>query len=189
MATYTIEISGYGAEVALGKVTEDIYNFWIDKEDELESHAFYDPYEDNGGANPVTDEDDNRWLGYWHETGNVAYTSGAYLDNLYVEVTDEDGNVVWSTEDVEIVNDNKELFTEDTLDPGYYVHAYSSEKGGFFSGEFETDEFDPQKLVFNGTQIMGDTLVDMVHYNDEYIENEGGSTNGKSQGIELFEVF
>jgi len=189
MATYTIEISGYGAEVALGKLTDQQFDFWMNKNEELESHTFWDPYEDNDGKNPVTDSEDEKFLGYWHELGNVEYTSGAYLDNLYVEVTDEDGNVVWTSEDIELVNDNKEVYTEDTLDPGYYVHAYSSEKGGFYCGEFEADEFDPAKLTFNGVQIMGDTLVDTIHYNDEYIDNEGGSTNGKSQGIEIFEVF
>jgi hypothetical protein len=189
MATYTIDISGYGAEVAVGKLTEEQYNFWIEDEDGLESHTFWDPYDDNDGRNPVTDDEDKRFLGYWHELGNVAYTSGAFLDNLIVEVSDEDGNVVWSSEDIEIITDNAETITEDTLEPGYYVYAYSSEKGGFYSGEFETDDFDPDKLVFNGVQIIGDTIVDSVHYNNEYVENEGGSTNGKSQGIELIEVF
>lgn len=189
MALYTINITGYGAEIVIGRITEPQYNFWLTKENELENHTFYDPYEDNDDNNPITDSDDPRFLGYWHELGNIESTSGAFVDNLRVEVVDEDGEVVWLSEEVNIVEDNKEIYTEDTLEPGYYVHAYSSEKGGFYFGEFETDDFNPEKLTFNGTHIMGETIVDLVHYDNEYVENEGGSTTGKSQGIELIEVF
>lgn len=191
MATYTINIWGYGGELVVGSITEPQYNYWVEQEDALEVHAFWDPYEADETdeyPNPLTDDEDPRWLGYWHENDNIEHVNGAGIDNLHVEVLDEDGNTVWETDDVDIVDANKNLVDKDSLEPGYYMFAYSAEKGTFYSGEFEADSFDPEKLTFNGSTIMNDTIVDSVHYNSEYIENEGGDTRGKSQGIELFEV-
>ena len=191
MATYTIDITGYGAEVSVGTLTEDQYNFWLANEEGLEAHTFYDPYEsdqDDEYPNPITDTNDPNFLGYWHDLDDIEHTNGAFLDNLLVEVSDEEGNVVWSSDDIQVVRDNMENFDEDNLEPGYYTYAYSSEKGGFYSGEFEADVFDPAKLTFNGVNIMGDIIVDSVHYNSEYVDNDGGDTRGKSQGIELIEI-
>ena len=41
---YEIEITGYGGEIAMGKLTKEQYDFWIDHADreseELHSHLF-----------------------------------------------------------------------------------------------------------------------------------------------------
>ena len=137
MATYTINIWGYGGELVVGKITEPQYNYWVDQEDALEVHAFWDPYEADETdeyPNPLTDDEDPRWLGYWHENDNIEHVNGAGIDNLHVEVLDEDGNTVWETDDVDIVDANKNLVDKDSLEPGYYMFAYSAEKGTFYSG-------------------------------------------------------
>ena len=188
MATYSIDITGYGAEIVVGTLTEDQYNYWINNQEGLEAHTFSDPFEDCDGVNPITDPDDSNFLGYWHELENVEHTFGALLDDLLVEVKDEEGNIVWSSDNIRVVKDNLNFIDKDSLEPGYYAYAFSSEKGGFYSGEFEAEKFDPSELTFNGSKIMGDTIVDSVHYDSEYIDNEGGDTRGKSQGIELIEV-
>lgn len=189
MAKFTLYIRGYGGEVTLGKITQEQYEYWVDKEAELEAHTFWDPYEAEEDAeypNPVTDDEDPLFLGYWHELDSVEHTHGASADNLYVIVEDEDGNEIWSTDDVELSNNNR--IDKDDLDTGHYAYAYSAEKGEFYYGEFEADTFDPEKLQFNATTILEDCIVDSVHYGEEYIENDGGDTRGKSQGIELFDI-
>ena len=65
---YEIEIRGYGGEIVMGKLTKAQYDFWIDHADreseELHSHLFWDPWSDEEG-NPVTDDEDPRFLGNW----------------------------------------------------------------------------------------------------------------------------
>ena len=53
---YEIEITGYGGEIVMGKLTKEQYDYWIDHADreseELHSHLFWDPWSDE-------DEEDN----------------------------------------------------------------------------------------------------------------------------------
>ena len=50
--TYEIEVYGYGAEIIMGTLTDDQYDFWIpyaDKESEaLHSHLFWDSTSEEG---------------------------------------------------------------------------------------------------------------------------------------------
>lgn len=189
MANYTIRISGYGGEVVLGKITQEQYDYWVDKEEELETHSLWDPYESDESMetpNPITDDESPLFLGYWHENDDIEHTNGADADNLYVVVENEDGNEIWTTDDIEL--DHITRVEKDDLEPGYYLTAFSAEKGEFFYGEFETEKFNHKKLKFHATRIMDDVIVDTVMYGEESIDNEGGDTRGKSQGIELFEI-
>lgn len=187
--TFTVEIYGYGAEMCVGTVTKEQFEFWEDQDEEVvHNHSFWDPYEsdkDDENPNPITDDEDPRFLGYWHECDDIEHINGAMFDGLTVIVTDEDGNEIYKEHDIEC---DFEHIDKDDLEPGFYIHGWSSEKGGFFQGEFEAEEFDAGKLTFSGTDILGDRLVDGVMYNDEFIDNEGGDTRGKSSGIEFFEV-
>jgi len=187
--TFSIEIFGYGAEMCVGKITKEQYEFWEDQDEEVAiNHAFWDPYEtdpDDEHPNPITDDEDPRFLGYWHECDDVEHSNGAMMDGLTVIVTDEDGKEVYKEHDIEC---EFEHIDKDDLDPGYYVHGYSSEKGCFYQGEFEAEEFDPKKLSFNGSDIFGDKIVDTVHYDAVHVDNDGGDTRGKSSGISVFEI-
>ena len=103
---YTIEINGYGGEVVLGKLTKEQYDYWIDHADreseELHSHLFWDPWSDEDG-NPITDDEDPRWLGQWYEIDSEAHVCNALHDNCRAQV-DEDGNDVMEEDDVEIAS-------------------------------------------------------------------------------------
>ena len=81
--------------------------------------------------------------------------------------------------DIEIT-DYGEL--DEVSEQGDYVcQFYSSEKGTFFEGRFETiGEFDPRKLKFVINEYPnGEDIIDNVLYNEVDIENDGGDTNGK----------
>ena len=62
----------------------------------------------------------------------------------------------------------------------------SFEKGGFFEGDIETEEFDITKLKITIDEEIGieeyyfGDIVAGVYYDDEEVDNYGGSTNGKS---------
>ena len=56
MATFDIKLYGYGAEMVLGQISKDVYEFWADQSTEaVTSHIFVDHPDSNIEANPVTD--------------------------------------------------------------------------------------------------------------------------------------
>ena len=183
---YTIEINGYGGEVVLGKLTKEQYDYWIDHADreseELHSHLFWDPWSDEDG-NPITDDEDPRWLGQWYEIDSEAHVCNALHDNCRVTVYDEDGNDVMEEDDVEIAST-----TFHDCEEGYLLHAWSSEKGQVFYAEFETDKFDPKKLKFYGSDVEGELFIDSVEYDGNELDNEGGDTTGKAYGYHMYEA-
>jgi hypothetical protein len=185
---YEIEIRGYGGEIVMGKLTKAQYDFWIDHADreseELHSHLFWDPWSDEEG-NPVTDDEDPRFLGNWYEIDDIVHCCSALQDNCTVTVTDEDGNEVWTTDDPE---SEKTEFYDPGEHEGYVFKGWSSEKGTFFGGEFVTDKFDPAKLKFFASNIDNEVFIDQVEYNNEEVYNDmGGDTTGKGYGYFMYE--
>ena len=70
----------------------------------------------------------------------------------------------------------------------YVCQFYSSEKGTFFEGRFETiGEFDPRKLKFVINEYPnGEDIIDGVLYNDVDIENDGSESNGKGYSAHVW---
>ena len=88
MAKYEVELYGYGGEFVFGTLTKEQYDFWIENEgDGLDSHVFWDPYDDADGDNPITDEEDPRFLGYWHDLDDIEHVCGADVDSCRVVVS------------------------------------------------------------------------------------------------------
>lgn len=183
---YTIDISGYGGEVVLGKLSKEQFDYWIEMADneaeELHSHLFWDPWSDEDG-NPLTDDEDPRWLGQWYELDSEAHVCSALHDNCRVTVTDENGDDVMEEDDVDM-----EKIDSIDGEEGYYLHAWSSEKGQFFYAEFDAEKFDPKKLKFFGTRLEGELFIDSVEYDGVELDNEGGDTTGKSYGYHMYEA-
>ena len=189
MAKYEVELYGYGGEFVFGTLTKEQYDFWIENEgDGLDSHVFWDPYDDADGDNPITDEEDPRFLGYWHDLDDIEHVCGADVDSCRVVVTSLDsGEEVYTSDDVNLVHTTDQLVEEQKR--GYYWTAYASEKGQHFYAELEIDgEFDPTKLTVNATNLDGEHIIDEVMYNEETLDNDGGSTETKSQSYELHEI-
>jgi hypothetical protein len=187
MKTFKIEMYGYGGEIVLGTITKEAYEHWADRDEEDEGrhhHLFWDPYEEQEG-NDVIDDDDPRFLGMWHEIDDITHTHGAFYDRCTVEVIDEDDKTIWQTEDPEI--ESTTIEDPDDQPAGYYFKGWSSEKGHFFSAEFDAEEFDPKKLKFFATNVDCDVVIDSVEYDGNTLDNDGGVTIGKSLGQEFYE--
>lgn len=185
---YEIEITGYGGEIVMGKLSPEQYDYWIDHADreseELHSHLFWDPWSDEDG-NPITDDEDPRWLGNWYEIDDIYHTSSALLDNCRVTVIDEDGNEVWTTDDPPV--EKTEFYDPDDTD-GPVFKGWSSEKGCFFGSEIDTEEFDPAKLKFYASNVDGEVFIDSVEYDNEEVYNDiGGDTTGKGYGYLMYD--
>ena len=133
----------------------------------------------------VVDDEDPRWLGNWHEIDDIAHTHGAFYDQCTVEVINEDDETIWQTEEPDI--ESTTIEDPDDQPTGYYFKGWSSEKGHFFSAEFDAEEFDPKKLKFGATNVDCDVVIDTVEYDGETLDNDGGDTRGKSLGQEFYE--
>lgn len=184
---YTVEVNGYGAEMVLGTLSKEQYDFWIDKaenDDEgLHSHLFWDPWSDEDG-NPIVDDEDPRWLGQWYELDNIEHCNGALLENCTITVYDENGDTVFETDDPKLEN---VTYTDTDDEDGYYIKAWSSEKGNFFTGEIEVDNFDSNNMKFYGVDIDSEVFVTNIEYKGEDLSNDGGDTIGKAYGYSMFE--
>lgn len=101
------------------------------------------------------------------------------------DVIDDEDETIWQTEEPEI--ESTTIEDPDDQPTGYYFKGWSSEKGHFFSAEFDAEEFDPKKLKFSATNVDCDVVIDSVEYDGETLDNDGGDTRGKSLGQEFYE--
>jgi hypothetical protein len=187
VVTFTIEINGYGGEMVLGSVSKEAFEHWSvkDEDDEgINGHLFWDPYEESDG-NEITDDEDPRFLGNWHEIDDIDHSHGAFYDQCEVIVTNEDGETIYETDSPEI--ESTHISDPDDQPEGYYFKGWSTEKGNFFSCDIELDNFDPDKLKFGATNIDCDVVIDSVTYDGEDLDNIGGDTRSKSVGWDFYE--
>jgi hypothetical protein len=132
----------------------------------------------------------------------MAHTNGVSRTAGTIQITDENGETVFekSLDDItgyEDSNGNPEpewsCFDEAWIGSkpaGTVVFVGSSnEKGTFFEGEIElTAPFDITKLTLQYDEIDGEELVNSVQYDGEDIDNNGGSTDGKSSDFGMYVV-
>lgn len=191
---FEIHLTGYGGEIVLGRITENQYNYWKDRED-LDEYA-------NDYDNEIDVPDEVKFItdGSWYECDDLIHENGCEFSNAcWITVYDEDGNEVFTScldyEDLEskgvyvdgIAND--EYRVEWDSDAKYYFLGQNFEKGTFQTYEVEDYKFDPAKLNFRINDIEGWTLVTGVSYMSEELDDTGGySTTGKSCEFRVFKA-
>jgi hypothetical protein len=186
MATYEISIGGRGCEMVIGNIKRVAYDFWIEQDEETAAaHLFDDAYCDENG-NPINDDTDDRFIGDWWENDSELHVHGALEEYLYVEVTDDFGNIVWTTDtvDAEVVEhvETSDLYT------GTYIKAWSNEKGQFFVSSFDADNFDPAQLKFFSKKVDGDVFVTHATYNNNILDDDSGNTDVKGYVHEFYNI-
>jgi hypothetical protein len=176
MKKYYITISGYGAEVTIGSVTED--QKLLLSEDDDRSHTEI-VLEDLEKDKP------------WNEFNNEYHMWGAN-DYYKISISDEDKNIILEINSDEVYDFDTENYkmvdwefikvdrSKDLL------MCVASEKGLFFEGEFSTKEdfcIEKLKLKIDGEIIIGEyecaDILSKIEYEGEEIINLGGSTDGK----------
>lgn len=169
MKKYKIIVQGYGGEVTIGSVDEDLKECLNDTEQDL--------------SDLVQDLENG-----WYEIDDQYHAYGAAND-FKIIVEDEQGETLYemtydelSDYDLEVDYVCPEIDQEQDI-----VMCVSYEKGTFFEGDLEIEEdFDITKLKVEihcevGTdQFEVGDMLNRIYYNDEEIENWGGSTDGKS---------
>ena len=181
MKNYTVSIEGYGHEITIGSVTEEQKVILNNEEKELVDIVNED-LDDYGGHNEI-DNQYHRW--------------GA-TDHYTITIEDEDGNVVFKSDESGLYDHDTDDFSlVETIDIYEKINqdldlliTLSQEKGSFFMGDFEAEEFDLTKLkitidedIIAGEYSFSDT-VSGVFYDGEEVDNYGGDTSGKD-----FEVY
>ena len=176
MKKYKVTIYGYGAEVTIGSVDEEQKAIINNPDKELWQIVTND-LEDYGGWYEVDDQY-HRWGAGGTFTVLIQDENG---DTLY-EIDSENLHE-FDTDDFQLVN--YECIEVDESND--LLMCASFEKGSFFEGDIELEgDFDITKLKINIDEEIGieeyyfGDIISGVYYDDEEVDNYGGSTNGKS---------
>jgi hypothetical protein len=194
--TYQISMWGYGGEKVMGRVDPKVWDYCIKHRINLVDLAWGD--EDTFHDDMKLDLDQLPYYpGQWYECDSMAHTHGVSRNAGTVQITDENGATVFekSLDDCDGASDSPGWSCQDETwigqaKKGEVVFIGSSnEKGTFFEGNIElTAPFDIEKLVLYYDEVDGEELVNSVYYDDEEIENYGGSTDGKSSDMDMVRV-
>jgi hypothetical protein len=201
---FRVFLSGYGGERVYGSLTQEQYEFWKDlDEEDIIAHAFWDPWEENN-ENPIFDDEDPRFLGYWHENDDLFHENGVSEDTAYITVEEYDGKeynsnlistlfdrISWKDFQTKYNSTVDENDLEEVLENTQYVFSgYSSEKGIFGDYSIVTNgaDFDPTNLGFILTSTPYEVILEATEYDGVEIYNDGGDTTGKGYSAEIWKI-
>lgn len=215
--TYTITLNGPGYEYLMGKVPERIWRYI-----ETKCGGDADTYMEKWGDD-ILPEDMRLWRGrpcVWDGSMDEEYLNSplcvgyemsgcAATDGAWIEVTDEDGTVVYQTEFHEDETDNVSSSGSEkapnvvrTACPppsGSYRYYLLLEKydGQWMEEKVQDYRFDPSKLVLRSHRVVYDhyrqgiDLVDELWYGDEGLYRVDGTDSPESVDgyVDRFEIF
>jgi hypothetical protein len=193
--TYQISMWGYGGEKVMGRVDPKAWDYCIKHRLDLVDLAWgdYDEIVEEQGLDidqlPFTP-------GSWYECDSMAHVHGVSRNAGTLQITDENGATVFEKSLDDIVGGgcdgepdwccNDEVWIGQAKKGEVVFIGSSNEKGTFFEGNIELKApFDIEKLVLNYDEVDGEEIINSVYYDDEEIENYGGSTDGKSSDMDM----
>jgi len=189
--TYKISMWGYGGEKVMGTVDKKVWNYCMKNSVDLTEIAWSD--EDTVQEEMGLDLEKLPFRpGSWYECDDMAHVNGVSRNAGHIQIEDENGNTVFekSFDDCDGVEDSPAWSCQDEVwvgsrKKGEVVFIGSSnEKGTFFEGEIELRApFDIEKLELYYDEVDGEEIVNSVMYDGEEIDNNGGSTDGKSSDM------
>jgi hypothetical protein len=189
--TYRISMWGYGGEKVMGRVDPKAWDYCMEHQVDLVDIAWnYEACEEMG-----LDEEQLPFTpGSWYECDGMAHVNGVSRNAGTIQIEDENGETVFekSLEDCDGCEDSPQWSCQDEVwvgmaKKGEVVFIGSSnEKGTFFEGEIELRApFDIEKLELYYDEVDGEEIVNCVYYDGEEIDNNGGSTDGKSSNMDM----
>jgi hypothetical protein len=190
--TYKISMWGYGGEKVMGTVDRKIYDYFKRRRLDLSDYAWDSDYADE---NNIPDEMQPFPSGSWYECDGMGHAGGVSRNAGTLQIEDENGEIIFerSLDDLDGGDDSPELECNDEVwidsqpDGTVVFLGNSNEKGTFFEGEIELKmPFDITKLALGYDEIDGEEIVNSVTYDEEDIDNWGGSTDGKSSDFGFY---
>ena len=188
---YTVRLWGYGGEHVMGTVKREVYDYF-------RQHRLSVPDCAWGSDEPVNYEELPEDMmpftpGSYYDCSDVGQAYGVDRDSGTLQIEDENGQVVYERSLADLDGCDVMLSTDeevwiDSQPPGTVVfYGYTSDKGEFFEGKIELRApFDPEKLCLNICEIDASEIITSVYYDDEEVENYGGSTNGKGSDFAFY---
>lgn len=192
--TYTVQMWGYGGEKVMGTVDQEVWDYCMDHQVDLQDIAW------NSDAAEEMELDADMLPfppGSWYECDSMGHTNGVSRDSGTIQVCDENGNTVYERplEDCDGSDGSPELTCIDEVWVGSRAKGEivfvgsSNEKGTFFEGEIElTAPFEVEKLCLQYEDFDGEDIVTSLTYNGDDIDNNGGSTDGKSSDFNMVRI-
>jgi len=183
--TYTIELLGWGNEVVLGTISNELYDFIEENDLDLEEFVFDTDYlKDNDLELPegvqLPFEDIS-----WEDCDNICHQYGIKLEeHSYIEVYDENRKNIFQTNlilsslsDVGIETNKIDEIDAENQPIGTAVFFGFSDYKGIF-GEYEitvddNSQFDPTLLKINYGVYQGMTILKSIFYNGIELEMIG----------------
>jgi hypothetical protein len=190
--TYRISMWGYGGETVMGTVDRKIYDYFKSRRLDVSDFAWNSDYADDH------DIPEDMWPfppGSWYECDDMGHTNGVSRNAGTLQIEDENGDVVFekSLEDLDGCDGspewccNDEVWIDSKPDGTVVFIGKSNEKGTFFEGEIELRApFEIERLQLSYDEIDGEELINSVYYDEEEIDNNGGSTDGKSSDFGFY---
>ena len=211
MSKVVVEVYGAGSEIVHIKVSKEAFEWWKEQDEEDLVNYLYawdaDEVETEVPeiADFLTDEDgdkrscfdsDDLIDHYWRIIGEQGrLTVDVDGENIFEEFMPYFEDIV--TDDIDDDPEDRtglamEYIPDDSwkeLKEAQYIITYESvEKGNFIECEFETEDFDKNKLVFQLTEDWnGNDVITGVKYDGEEIDNDGGDSNGKGLYAHVWE--
>lgn len=140
--------------------------------------------------------------GSWYECDDMGHTHGCDRNAGTLQIEDENGEMIFEKrlEDITGFEDSdgnpepewgggEEVWVGMKPAGTVVFLGVSNEKGTFFEGELPlTQPFDITKLTLSYDEFDGNDIITSVSYDEEDIDNWGGSTNGKSSDFGMYLV-
>jgi len=189
--TYKVSMWGYGGETVMGTVSREIYDYF--KENKLSVSDFAWDY-DYAEAKEIPEDMWPFEPGAWHECDDLCHVNGVSMNAGHIQVDDENGNEIFNRELDSLDGTDIELSIEGEywtgmIDEGVVFLGRSNEKGTFFDAELLlTLPFDPAKLCIFRDDVEGEEIAYRITYDGEDLDNNGGSTDGKSSDFYFYLV-
>lgn len=191
-----ISLSGYGGEIAIGRIPEAAYDYWEGRDD-LADFAY--DWNNECGDVPA----DARFItdGCWYEVDDICHENGCEASESCQIVVDDklENKTVWESNldidnlaanGVDTQRHSRFRPNDDEPDGTCIFVGQSVEKGTFFSGTVRiTEPFDPAKLQISWNDCDGWHLIDSITYNGEELDgHDAYSTTGKSSEFRVYRV-
>jgi len=202
MANIKFILTGYGGEIVLGKITKKCAEFWQSEEMSDYFYEYVGSPDWFAEENPEIKIPKYATLGNWYEHDDRGHECGVSRDLAQLEIIEMD-SIGWEANELDnIYYGNLREFIEDHNEEGtmvqeeeimprskeYTLTSVHTEKGTFYEGTIDIKgKFDPSKVVFDICEINDDVLVTGIYYDGEYIDNQGGSTDGKALDFDIIE--
>jgi hypothetical protein len=194
--TYRISMWGYGGEKVMGTVDPAVWNYCLANQIDLQDLAW-----DSDAAEEQNLDIDLLPFppGSWYECDNMAHVNGVSRNAGHLQIVDENSNTVFEKSLDDIIGGgcdgepdwccNDEVWIGSRKKGEIVFIGNSNEKGTFFEGEIPlTAPFNIELLELHYDEVDGEEIVNGVYYNGEEVENNGGSTNGKSSDFVMVRI-